>query len=238
MKVLGQYIETFVGYGRLQAPLWFLGMEEGGGQDVAELSRRLSAWDARGRQACEDLAGFHRAIEVTKYFSADRPVLQPTWCALMKVLQAWRGGTSEAATLRVIQAAEWGAHDGPAALLELLPLPAPSIGSWPYRELADRMPYLRDRASYVGHVLPGRVHRFSQLVTQYQPAAVVCYGLGYIEHWKAVFAVPLTEITIAERRCFGGRLGRTRVLVVPHPARANATKLWEAIGLQLREAAL
>jgi hypothetical protein len=238
MHALGEFIDTFVGYGNLRAPLWFFGMEEGGGRDVAELLLRVNSWDVRGRQACEDLAGYHRAIGVTKFFGENRPRLQPTWTALMKALQARREGPTDPASLRMIQATEFGAHDGPVALLEMLPLPSPSLGSWPYSELANLVPYLRDRASYVANVLPARVQRLGRLVQQHEPAAVVCYGLSYTEYWSSVFAVPLEAVTLAERRCLSGRVGRTQVLVAPHPARANATKLWEAIGLQLRESAL
>lgn len=139
-------------------------------------------------------------------------------------------------TLHAIQSSEFGAGDGPVALMELLPLPAPSTNSWPYHELAGQIPYLQDRASYVAHVLPTRTQRIGELVRQYQPDSVVCYGVGYIRHWEAVFATHLGAITVGQRRCFGGRTGRTQVLVVPHPVRANSNRLWEAIGLHLRGA--
>jgi hypothetical protein len=234
VNALAAYIDTFLGYGRLSAPLWFMGMEEGGGRDVAELSRRVCAWDARGGHSCEDLSGYHRAIGITEFFDEGRPRLQPTWCALMKALQAWRGRPIDTRTLHSLQTTEWGAIDGPVALLELLPLPAPTTDDWPYPELAAQMPALRDRTSYLAHVLPARTQRYEELVQQYQPAAVVCYGIGYLRHWESVFGVPLEPIRIDGRRCFGGRSGCTRVLVVPHPARANANTLWRAIGLHLR----
>jgi hypothetical protein len=34
-EILGNFIESFFGYGNLSAPLWFIGMEEGGGKTVA-----------------------------------------------------------------------------------------------------------------------------------------------------------------------------------------------------------
>jgi hypothetical protein len=237
VDALDGFIKTFVGYGNLQAPLWFLGMEEGGGRDVAELRLRVSTWDERGRRATEDLAGFHRAIGVTKYFVEDRPTLQQTWCALMKALQAWRGGPTDLATLRNIQAKEFGSNDGPAALLELLPLPAQSIDSWPYQQLSTGAPQLASRSSYVDQVLPMRVQLLSQLVRRYRPTAVVCYGLGYTKHWDSIFKVALESAVVEGRRCLSGWLERTHVLVTPHPARANSTLLWTTIGLRLQGAA-
>lgn len=237
VDALDGFIKTFVGYGNLRAPMWFLGMEEGGGRDVAELRHRVSTWNERGRRATEDLAGFHRGIGVTKYFVEDRPKLQQTWCALMKALQAWRGGSTDLATLRSVQAKEFGSNDGPAALLELLPLPAQSIDSWPYQELSTSVPQLASRSSYVDHVLPMRVQLLSQLVRMYRPTAVVCYGLGYAKHWESIFEVALETAVLEERRCLSGWLGPTQVLVAPHPARANSSLLWTTIGLRLQDAA-
>lgn len=237
MDALDGFIKTFVGYGNLRAPMWFLGMEEGGGRDVGELRLRVSTWNERGRRATEDLAGFHRAIGVTKYFVEDRPKLQQTWCALMKVLQAWRGGSTDLTTLRSVQAKEFGSNDGPAALLELLPLPAQSIDSWPYRELSTSVPQLASRSSYVDHVLPMRVQLLSQLVRKYRPTAVVCYGLGYAKHWDSIFEVALNTVEIDKRRCLEGQLGDTTLTIAPHPARASSTKLWTTVGSRLQGAA-
>jgi len=42
------------------------------------------------------------------------------------------------------------------------------------------------------------------------------------------------SINIAGRLCLGGRMARTQLQGVPHLVRANSSKLWEAIGRQLR----
>ncbi|MBL0938510.1 MAG: hypothetical protein IBJ03_06435 [Gemmatimonadaceae bacterium] len=238
MQALDEFIESFLGYGNLRSPLWFLGMEEGGGRDVAELARRVALWDSRGRSVCEDLAEYHRAMGVGQFFDRGRPKLQPTWCALMKALQAWRGESYDLDTLRRVQATELGTSGGATALLELLPLPSPKASDWTYRELATRRGYLADRSSYVSHVLPRRIGRLHQVVRDAQPKAVVCYGLSYVEHWRAVAGTSLDPVTIGDRQCLSARVDRTQFLIVPHPSRANATRLWEAIGHQLRATAL
>lgn len=238
MEALDQFIDSFLGYGNLQAPLWFVGMEEGGGQSLAELSDRLRAWDQRGRQPCEDLAGYHRAIGVTQFFDLPHPKLQTTWCALMKALQAWRGGASDLSTLRTLQASELGTLGGPVALLELLPLPAPRVDAWPYRELAEQRPYLADRSRYVAHLLPRRIERLRAAVRLARPQAVVCYGMGYASHWETVSGGALSFRTIGGRRCLFGSIARTQFLVVPHPSRANATQFWTSVGAELSRHAL
>ncbi len=56
MRSLEEFMMHFAGYGNLAAPIWFIGMEEGGGADVAELQRRVDAWRTRGSRTLEDLA--------------------------------------------------------------------------------------------------------------------------------------------------------------------------------------
>lgn len=54
-ELLLAYMDGFYGYGNYQAPYWFVGMEEGGGDSSADVSSRLKIWNERGRQELEDL---------------------------------------------------------------------------------------------------------------------------------------------------------------------------------------
>ncbi|MBC8136283.1 MAG: hypothetical protein H8F28_10385 [Fibrella sp.] len=38
-----EFCNGFLGYGNLSAPLWFIGMEEGGGKSESEIAARLDA---------------------------------------------------------------------------------------------------------------------------------------------------------------------------------------------------
>ena len=156
INALQTYMANFAGYGDMRAPLWFVGMEEGGGRDVAELTQRVDTWAARGYQRLENLAGYHRAIGIPRSFDAPFP-LQRTWGPLARVLQASRGASTDLAALRQVQATDLGAHGGGAALLELLPLPAANTTAWPYAVLATQVPALRDRATYRATYEPARV---------------------------------------------------------------------------------
>lgn len=70
-QLLDDFIQKFRGYGSYEAPWWFIGMEEGGGNDEVELASRLSAWDKRGRLELEDIAEYHREFGVTKFLRAN-----------------------------------------------------------------------------------------------------------------------------------------------------------------------
>lgn len=230
IDALQAYMASFAGYGDLRAPLWFVGMEEGGGRNVEELMRRVDAWDARGRRRLEDLAGYHRAIGMPRHFEAPYP-LQRTWGPLARVLQASQSASTDLSVLRQVQATQLGAHGGGAALLELLPLPAPNTNTWPYAALAKDLPALRDRATYRTTYQPARRAMLRALIREGRPRVVICYGLGYLESWTALAGAPLRQITIAERACYVGDVSGSMLLAVPHPvAHGGTARFWEAVG--------
>src|ERR1700728_1505894 len=73
-------IETFIGYGREDAPVVFVGIEEGLSEEESlegDLLRR-SAFES-----IMDLQLAHQGIAGTdRFFDADRPKSQRTWCAM------------------------------------------------------------------------------------------------------------------------------------------------------------
>lgn len=88
--LLDAFTQRFAGYGNAQAPVWFIGMEEGSGQSLAELRRRVEAWAERGCRTLEDLPSYHHAIGLPRHFVSPWP-LQRTWTPLLRFLLAWRG---------------------------------------------------------------------------------------------------------------------------------------------------
>ena len=81
-ELLQQYAATFYGYGAYTAPYWFIGMEEGGGNDPEQTIRRIEAWQQRGADELEDLA----ERNPTSRFFRQQPVAQPTWKQLIRLL--------------------------------------------------------------------------------------------------------------------------------------------------------
>ena len=75
------FATQFLGYGSLDAPVWLLGPEAGGGASIAELHRRIKIWAERGRKETEDLQEYHKALELPpKSNWAEKE--QATWAAL------------------------------------------------------------------------------------------------------------------------------------------------------------
>lgn len=235
MNALKDYMRDFAGYGHLQAPLWFVGMEEGGGRNVAELQRRVETWEARGRRPLEDLAEFHHAIGEPKHFREPYP-LQPTWASLARILQGWRGAAVDIPSLQQVQATSLGSKNGLASLVELLLLPSPNVHSWPYAALAEEHPALVDRIRYRSAFLSARIGMLQERIQEAQPRAVIFYGLGYLKHWSALSEQVLEPIQIETQLCYGGQKHSPYFFAIPHPAARGMTKrFWESAGTHLRD---
>jgi len=181
------FIERFFGYGTWSAPVWFIGMEEGGGSSLAEVETRIGTWQARGANELEDLAEFHRAIGVTRHFG-ERPALQSTWAKLIRVLFGLRGESADTERVR----RQLGRQGSETALVELLPLPSPSTSHWLYRDISD-ISYLASRESYREHVAPLRVRRLRERIAQHRPQVVIFYGLAYRDWWSRIEGEPGTK---------------------------------------------
>jgi hypothetical protein len=186
--LLRQYIRTFYGYGSYSGSWWLVGMEEGGGNSSHEIEARLSLWDARGRQELEDVSIFATSPSLGRWFTA-HPPLQPTWQGLIRLILACEGRSTDSEAARSYQSNALGRQDGDNCLLELLPLPSPSVGQWIYGAHSS-LPELQDRATYLRTVSPARIRHFQDRISQHQPKAVVFYSRNYQHWWEQVVGAP------------------------------------------------
>lgn len=236
-ELLDAFTHQFAGYGNRRARVWFVGMEEGSGQSLEELRRRVHAWVERGARTLEDLPSYHHAIGLPKHFVKPWP-LQRTWTPLLRFLLAWRGGADSSTDLRRVQATELGTVDGDSALVELLPLPAPSIADWPYASLARHHAALADRAVYRARYIPRRLELLRELIANSGARVVICYGLGYLEEWKALAGIDPVMRFEGETRWFWGCTANLQFAFVPHPvARGTRQSFWSELGRTLRTSA-
>jgi hypothetical protein len=190
-QLLESFINGFYGFGNYQAQYWFIGMEEGGGNTLDAISRQLDIWDRWGRKELIDVAEYAREMNITRWYG-ESPKLQPTWKHLIRIFLTAEGKSVDAETMRQYQKNLWGTKGGNTCLLELLPLPAPSISSWLYREIST-LHYLASRKTYREYVTPLRIAHLQNRIRQYQPKAVVLYGSGYDAHWKRIAGIDSWE---------------------------------------------
>jgi hypothetical protein len=226
---LSSYVERFWGYGNLDGPYWFVGMEEGGGDKWHEVSAHLDRWQRLGAPTIAPFRPPADEISQHRWFGS-RPRIQPYWGRLIRLLLAAEGRPLSLQAVRTYQAQHLASPTGETCLLELLPLPSPSTGRWIYAD-HSRLPMLEDRASYLEMLLPQRIAQLRTMIEEHRPRYVVFVGLSYLDYWKKVVD---TETSIRPDQPV--RLGdrRTTVTAIRHPSSFGAkNEYFEAIGRTL-----
>jgi hypothetical protein len=227
--LLTAFMERFYGYGNLKAPMWFVGIEEGGGKSFEEVEQRIRVRDERRRREqreteVEDLQNFHAEAEIP----IDK--LQRTWRApIVAVLTATDRPTDRSSLLEY-QKDELGSSFGETCLLDVLPLPKPGKTDWPYAEWSS-LSSLATRNTYIRTYKKGRVERILRMIRRHEPTIVVFYGDP--GEWKA----RLPPAAHKEPAFQTGRLGSSRWIITDHPiARSNdGEQRFTRIGQQMRE---
>jgi hypothetical protein len=212
-ELLSEFIQSFYGYGNYRGQFWFIGMEEGGGSSFSDISTRLNAWSNRDKKELEDLKEYHDCIGVKNLFN-DKPQLQPTWNKLIRILLSSREGIPTTEQVRAYQKNKLGRLSGETCLLELLPLPSPSIGQWIYAQ-HSKLPYLLDRESYRLNSISSRITDLQDRIRRYQPKVVIFYGLSYQEHWTKIAGI---DFKLNSDGIYVGESESTLFVITKHPA--------------------
>lgn len=224
--LLSAFINTFYGYGTWNAPYWFIGMEEGGGNEAEQIATRLNVWNHRGQRELEDLHDYHEATGITRHSGASAK-LQSTWSKLVRIILAANGQSAETEAVRRYQGTRLGRSDGESALIELLPLPSPSTLHWLYAKTG--IDILRDRDTYRAALIPERASRIRERIAEHRPESVVFYSTAYREAWQSIAGVTFTLET--NGRFEAGEANGTQFFLVKHPvARGVRNTDFEAIG--------
>lgn len=153
----------FFGYGRLDAPIWFIGLEEHCGSEEFHI---LADTDARHRLTV--LPTLPQVVDLAKacrlYGFPRVPSRVPVWDVARR--------TAEACGYSDLQP---GAVNSDVCLLELLPLPTPGAREWLAEVYDDAFGYRR-KTKYVRECRPPRVQRLRALLREHSPQLVVVHG--------------------------------------------------------------
>ena len=179
---LNKYVESFFGYGRWSAPVWFIGIEEAGGKAKQEIEQRLAVWASRGHQELEDAPTFYPASG-NQAWHGERAVTQATWKQLIRLLLLARGRSDDDDAVLDYQRTQLGSSTGETCLAELLPLPSPSTATWNY-DLWSDLPRLGSRRSYHAGMLGPRSDALKLRCARYRPSVVILYGLEMADGTK------------------------------------------------------
>jgi len=231
--LLAHYADSFYGYGRYEAPYWFIGLEEGSDGSVEEIQRRLAVWREGGCQELEDAWDYHVRIGATD-LTRERPKLQSTWKQLCRIVLAGTEQQTDTESLRHYQKHHLGRRDDATCLLELLPLPSRNTGEWRYGN-ASRLPQLTSRRAARQYYAPRRVRHLRQRIGQYRPAVVVFYGSTNRDRWTEIAGVPFERVGDAE--LYATTAKGTLSLTTRHPTfrQPGLTAYFESVGQVVRE---
>ena len=170
-----EYLLNFVGYGNLDAEVWFLGMEEAGGGE-SNIRSRLKF------RTIEDCAEAHQILGITKHHTGNK-IIQKTWRGMCYIMLTLEGKETDRENIRNYQADYLGRFQGNSLLLELMPIPKPSINTWNYEDL---FPQFKSRNDYYQTVRPRRINYLQKLFLEHRPKIVIAYGQGIKKkNWQA-----------------------------------------------------
>ncbi|MCM1564345.1 MAG: hypothetical protein NC238_00050 [Dehalobacter sp.] len=225
--LLQHFISTFYGSGNYSGDYWFIGMEEGGGNDLDQVTKRLNAWVELGETELVDIYQFHGIIGFPQCFK-DPVKLQRTWMQQARIVLASKGLPSATPDVRVYQRDLIGRKTGETCLVELLPLPSPSLNHWGYN-LWSSLPFLKDRKTYRDYCVPWRAEHIRTRIEEYKPKVVVFMGQGYSDYWHTIAG---QKSSFTDK---GGFLAAnsedTKYIITKHPAAFGITNAYfETIG--------
>lgn len=209
------HLFNFIGYGNLKGLVWFLGMEEGGGS-LESLKKR------RHFKEVEDCASAHKKLEITEFHFEKRKI-QRTWrgmCILMLRLEGHLEFNTD--MIRAYQAERLGRTGDSTFLLELMPIPKPSIKSW-YKDL---FPQYSSSDEYYEIERPRRIEIIKKLIKDNKPSVVIAYGKAYWDHYKLLFPDAIFEMN--DQFLFADING-TRVVLSDHFTARTMNKKFEKL---------
>lgn len=234
--VLKDFMHNFYGYGNYDSDLWFIGIEEGGGNDIGEVEKRLNVWKDRGSKELEDLFEYHMEIGIDKYFKKG-PVKQKTWSKLIHLILSYHNRESGDNHIRGYQKDRLGRADGESCLMELLPLPSPGNNSWNYDTFSN-MEMLKTHEIYRDAIANHRVRNIRKKINEHRPRNVIFYAKDkkYINHWLDIIDLKGVPIEHAKESFIFIKENNTNYIITKHPtAYGVSNEHYAEIGRFLRE---
>jgi len=167
---------NFIGYGRLDADLWFLGYEEQPLND-ANLRARLNF------NQVEDCAEAREKLDISlQKFAEDH--LMNAWHGMCEVLLRVEKNEASEENIQQYLTDQLGRADGTALICELLPLPMSADNEWNY---VSQIPQYASREAYYAEIKPLRIDFFRELVQQQLPKVIIAFGKNNWPDYQVIF---------------------------------------------------
>ncbi len=210
-KLIQERIKNFWGYGNLNAPYWFIGMEEGFSEEKENLFKRFKA--SEGKQICDvsDLK-----IDPVSYslFETGAPLNRTYKRLIQMILYNETGTHADNETIKQFQIEKLGRTDSNNAILELMPLPSKSTNTKDWLYADTHIEGLSSRKEYLETYKPERITALRNLIQKHKPKYAICYSLSYQEDWQQLTDSLFVEVT--PRRMYLAKDGATTIAITPH----------------------
>ena len=242
-KLVKDYVLKFFGYGSWKANIWFVGMEEGGSDNVRDVEGRLKVWKKQGGHFLSDCKSIHFKRGEVRWHDASAKGIQRTWKNLIRMYLLAHGKKDTREYILDFQHNEFGKRRGSTCSMELFPLPSPNVATWNYGKWSD-WHWLKSRREYEAEVIKKRIALIKQKIRIHKPTIVIFYGSSLLVHWNDIAHNELKELghrELKDNKIVGGKLwvGKkdgVSFYVTHHPTgRAIPTAYFEGIGKMLRQ---
>ncbi len=206
-------LKTFWGYGSLDAPVWFVGMEEGLGKNrsAADLEARFLAAD--GKATVDMRRDMAQVPDHIRFFREGAPV-QASWkfpIALYLYLKNKKEPTKQ--EIQNYQAFELGNSElKNDVALELMPLPSHRANEYTWLYANYGISGLGSRKEYLNTYKPRRIKELNHLIKIHSPRLVIFYSLTYLPDWIDVMGEIPNEVC---RQMYFAKNGKMSFCVIP-----------------------
>ena len=180
--VLVDYMTRFVGFGSPRASVWFIGLEQGGGESLGELQRRLVAWTDSGAAAFADFPDYCARLGDSRWHGPTARV-QPTLRKLIRLFLAFSGTPITTQIVREYQAGAFATRGGETVIAELMPLPSRNMS----------VPALATREAYIERYRPLRTGLLQSAIAAAAPRVVVFVGFTALDQDRRSRPAPIDE---------------------------------------------
>ncbi|HEY8936710.1 MAG TPA: hypothetical protein VIM65_15885 [Cyclobacteriaceae bacterium] len=197
---LKHWIDNFYGYGSWDAPIWFVGYEEGGGDLPEEVNEKLNYFFMHHSLSNEATLCDIRALYREVAFRIEGPraevfanlyehrfdqsaVIHGYWKNLIAFVHGYHNRKlSDPLKYQRISFASSASHE---AWIQFYPLPSPNNHAWYYAWLdLPAFDFLKSRDRYQQHVYKQRIETILKNINMHKPQVVLMYGMDNINALK------------------------------------------------------
>jgi len=216
-----QMAREFYGFGKWDAPYWFIGQEQGMGSE--DIVARMRAWNG---QETDDCIQYHSRLNEPRWHG-EYAICQRTWCRMIRLLFSFLGKEISRQSVLDYQKTSWGSFNGDTAVLELSGIPGKNLlfGKKHSLELFNN--------EQLQEIRRERLKRMQEAIKSHPPKLLVCYGTTNRRQWHELLGHELQE-GVPLRAQLLGLAKSTTVLLTQAPAAYGLTTVyWNDIELRL-----